>query len=101
MQELAPYFHHANNAYGVWLNEDRASTGFADKALLKPMSLEAFKTSGILTILTPGLAIDMFNKMLAKAPVDHFMMMLPPGMPPANFTKYAELFAKEVIPAFR
>jgi hypothetical protein len=27
--------------------------------------------------------------------------MLPPGLPPAKFTEYAEVFAKEVIPAFR
>jgi alkanesulfonate monooxygenase SsuD/methylene tetrahydromethanopterin reductase-like flavin-dependent oxidoreductase (luciferase family) len=100
MEELAPYFHHANNAYGQWLNEDRAATGFGDAALLKPMTLEAFKASRILTILTPGQAIEMFNNMLAKAPVEHFMMMLPPGMPPARFKAYAEVFAKEVIPAF-
>ena len=101
MQELAPYFHYVNNAYGRWLNEDRASTGFDDNALLKPMTLEAFKTSGILRILTPGQAIDMFNEMLAKAPVEHFMMMLPPGIPPSKFAPYAEVFAREVIPAFR
>ncbi len=101
MQELAPYFHHANNAYGVWLNEDRATTGFADKAVLKPMQLEAFKRSGILSILTPDRAIETFRQMRSKAPIDHFMMMLPPGMPPESFRKYAELFATEVIPAFR
>lgn len=101
MHELAPYFHHVNNSYGQWLNEDRAATGFADQALLKPMSLQDFKTSGILNILTPNQAIEMFNKMLAKAPVEHFMMMLPPGLPTAKFAPYAEVFAKEVIPAFR
>jgi alkanesulfonate monooxygenase SsuD/methylene tetrahydromethanopterin reductase-like flavin-dependent oxidoreductase (luciferase family) len=101
MQELAPYFHHVNNTYGQWLNEDRVSTGMGDKTLLKPMTLEAFQASGILSILTPGQAIDMFKKMLAKAPVEHFMMMLPPGLPAAKFTEYAEVFAREVIPAFR
>jgi len=101
MHELAPYFHHVNNTYGQWLNEDRASTGFGDGALLKPMTLEAFKTSGILSILTPGQAIDMFNRMLSKAPVEHFMMMLPPGIARSKFREYAEVFAKEVIPAFR
>jgi len=100
MHELAPYFHHVNNAYGQWLNEDRQSTGFADKTLLKPMTLEAFKSSGILRILTPSEAIAMLNKMLSKAPVEHFMMMVPPGIPPAKFADYAEVFAKRVIPAF-
>jgi alkanesulfonate monooxygenase SsuD/methylene tetrahydromethanopterin reductase-like flavin-dependent oxidoreductase (luciferase family) len=101
MHELAPYFHYVNNAYGQWLNEDRVATGFGDTALLKPMTLEAFKTSGILSILTPGQAIDMFNGMLSKAAVEHFMMMAPPGLPPSKFAEYAEVFAREVIPAFQ
>jgi alkanesulfonate monooxygenase SsuD/methylene tetrahydromethanopterin reductase-like flavin-dependent oxidoreductase (luciferase family) len=101
MDELAPYFHYVNNAYGAWLNEDRAATGFGDKALLKPMTLDAFKGSGILRIVTPGAAIDMFNKMLARVPVEHFIMMVPPGFPPSKFTEYAQVFAQEVIPAFR
>ena len=99
MEELAPYFHYVNNAYGKWLNEDRAATGF-DEGLLKPMSLEAFKASGILQILTPGEAIDMFNRMLTKAPVEHFMMMAPPGLPKARLREYAQVFADEVMPAF-
>lgn len=99
MDELAPYFHHVNNTYGQWLNEDKAS-GIDDVAL-KPMSLEAFKTSGILKILTPEQAIDYFRAMQTRIPVEHFMMMLPPGLPPAKFMPYAELFANEVIPAFR
>lgn len=99
MEEVAPHFHYVNNAYARWLNEDRASTGF-DDTLLKPMTLEAFKASGILRILTPGQAIDMFNEMLAKAPVEHFMMMLPAGIAPSKFAPYAEVFAREVMPAF-
>lgn len=101
LDELAPYFHHVNNTYGQWHDEDRAATGIGAGSRLKPMTLTEFKASGILQILTPGQAIDMFNRMLATAPVEHFMMMLPPGLPPAEFAKYAELFAKEVIPAFR
>lgn len=101
MHELAPYFHHANNTYGQWLAEDRDATGFAEGALLEPMTLEAFKRSGILQILTPARAIEMFNGMLAKAPVEHFMMMAPPGMPFSTFAPYAQVFANEVIPAFR
>jgi alkanesulfonate monooxygenase SsuD/methylene tetrahydromethanopterin reductase-like flavin-dependent oxidoreductase (luciferase family) len=101
MEELAPYFLHVNNSYGVWLNEDRASTGMDNKTLLAPMSLEAFKASGILRILTPAAAIEMFNEMLAKAPVEHFMMMAPPGLPTARLAEYAQVFATEVMPAFR
>jgi alkanesulfonate monooxygenase SsuD/methylene tetrahydromethanopterin reductase-like flavin-dependent oxidoreductase (luciferase family) len=101
MDELAPYFHHVNNTYGQWLSEDKAATGMGEETVLRPMSLEAFKSSGILSIRTPGQAIDLFNRMLSKAPVEHFMMMLPPGLPPAKFIQYADVFAKEVIPAFR
>lgn len=99
MHELAPYFHHVNNSYGQWLNEDKAS-GIDDVAL-RPMSLDAFKASGILQVLTPPQAIDHFRAMQQRIPVEHFMMMLPPGMPPAQFIEYAELFANEVMPAFR
>jgi alkanesulfonate monooxygenase SsuD/methylene tetrahydromethanopterin reductase-like flavin-dependent oxidoreductase (luciferase family) len=99
MEELGPYFHYVNNAYARWLKEDSLSTGF-DDTQLKPMALEAFKTSGILRILTPRAAIDMLNEMRAKAPVEHFMMMLPPGIAPSKFAPYAELFAQEVMPAF-
>lgn len=97
MEELGPYFHHVNNTYGAWLNEDKAS---GVDGVLKPMSLERFKTSGILQILTPGQAIDSFKAMRTRIPVEHFMMMLPPGLPPSKFVPYAEVFAKEVIPAF-
>ncbi|HTV96148.1 MAG TPA: LLM class flavin-dependent oxidoreductase [Steroidobacteraceae bacterium] len=101
MHELAPYFHYVNNTYGRWISEDRDATGFGDEAVLRPMTLEAFKSSGILRILTPREAIDMFNGMLAKAPVEHFMMMAPPGLPASSLVEYARVFAEEVIPAFR
>ena len=97
LHELAPYFHHVNNTYGVWLNEDKAS---GVDGVLKPMSLERFKTSGILQVLTPDQAIDSFRAMRSRIPVEHFMMMLPPGLPPSRFVPYAEVFAREVIPAF-
>ena len=100
MEELAPHFHYVNNAYGQWLSEDRASTGLAD-ASLKPMTLEAFKKSGILRILTPARAIDLFNQMLSRVPVEHYTMMLPAGLPASKLSEYAQVFATEVIPAFR
>jgi alkanesulfonate monooxygenase SsuD/methylene tetrahydromethanopterin reductase-like flavin-dependent oxidoreductase (luciferase family) len=100
LHELAPYYHHVNNSYGQWLNEDRAATGMGNETLLQPMTLQAFKASGILKILTPEQAIEMFNAMLSRGHVEHFMMMLPPGLEPAKFAPYAEVFAAEVIPAF-
>jgi alkanesulfonate monooxygenase SsuD/methylene tetrahydromethanopterin reductase-like flavin-dependent oxidoreductase (luciferase family) len=100
MHELAPYFHFANNSYGAWLEEERSALGL-DNPTLASMDLEAFKASGILQILTPGEAIDQFRAMQARIPVEHYMMMLPPGLPPSSFVAYAEVFANEVIPAFR
>jgi alkanesulfonate monooxygenase SsuD/methylene tetrahydromethanopterin reductase-like flavin-dependent oxidoreductase (luciferase family) len=98
MEELAPYYHHVNNSYGEWLNEDKAIG--IDNPALTPMSLEAFKTSGILQIKTPEKAISYFKKMQERISVEHFMMMMPPGLPAARFKHYAELFAREVMPSF-
>jgi alkanesulfonate monooxygenase SsuD/methylene tetrahydromethanopterin reductase-like flavin-dependent oxidoreductase (luciferase family) len=98
--ELAPYFLHVNNTYGEWNNEDRA-LGLGDDVSLKPMSLEDFKASGILQIMTPDAAIAHFKAMQARAPVEHFMMALPSGLPPSKFVPYAEVFATDVLPAFR
>jgi alkanesulfonate monooxygenase SsuD/methylene tetrahydromethanopterin reductase-like flavin-dependent oxidoreductase (luciferase family) len=99
MHELAPYYHHVNNTYGQWLNEDKAIG--IDDPVLKPMELDAFKQSGILKIVTPDAAIKMFKAMRQRIPVEHFMMMKPPGLAAEKFVEYAELFANKVIPAFR
>jgi hypothetical protein len=99
MEELAPYYHHVNNSYGVWLNEDKALG--IDAPMLKAMPLDQFKASGILQIVTPDHAIARFKAMQKRIPVEHFMMMMPPGLPAERFLSYAELFAAEVMPAFR
>jgi alkanesulfonate monooxygenase SsuD/methylene tetrahydromethanopterin reductase-like flavin-dependent oxidoreductase (luciferase family) len=99
MEELAPHYHHVNNSYGAWMNEDKAVG--VEGALLKPMSLEKFKRSGILQIWTPAQAIDKFKAMQARMPIEHYMMMMPPGLPPKRFMAYAELFANKVMPAFQ
>ncbi len=99
MEELAPYYHWVNNSYGAWLNEDKA-IGIDDPGL-KPMGLDDFKRSGILQIWTPEKAIEKFQAMQARLPVEHFMMMMPPGLPQDRFRHYARLFAERVLPAFR
>jgi alkanesulfonate monooxygenase SsuD/methylene tetrahydromethanopterin reductase-like flavin-dependent oxidoreductase (luciferase family) len=97
MDELAPYYLHVNNSYGAWFNEDKGS-GLEGP---KPMSLEEFKASGTLQILTPDAAIAAIKAKQARMPLDHVMMMVPPGLPAARFVEYAQVFANEVIPAFR
>ena len=99
MDELAPHFHHVNNSYGEWAAEDQA-LGVSDDRSLAAMSLEEFKKAGILRIYTPAQAIALFKDMQAKAPVEHIMMTLPPGLPAVKLQPYAELFAREVMPAF-
>ena len=94
MDELAPFYHHVNNTYGEWFNEDKSVEG------LKPMSLEAFKASGILQIMTPDAAVAMLKAKQDRMPLEHVMMMMPPGLPAARFVGYAQLFAREVIRRF-
>lgn len=95
IHELAPFYHHVNNTYGEWFNEDKAVEG------LKMMSLEEFKRSGILQILTPEDAIAMLKAKQQRMPLEHVMMMMPPGLPAKRFMEYAQVFARDVIPAFR
>ena len=99
IDELAPHYLHVNNSYGEFAAEDNA-LGVSEERRLAAMSIDAFLASGIFRVLTPGEAIDQFRAMQAKAPVDHIMFGLPPGLPTARFRPYAELFAREVIPAF-
>lgn len=101
MAELGPYYHYVNNVYGEWLTEDQYDNRIDLEHAPKTLSLDAFKASGILRILTPDQAIEMYRAMLEKAPVEHVMLMVPPGLPLDRFARYAEVFANEVIPAFR
>jgi alkanesulfonate monooxygenase SsuD/methylene tetrahydromethanopterin reductase-like flavin-dependent oxidoreductase (luciferase family) len=97
LAELAPYYHHVNNSYAEWFTEDKALgvEGFT------PMDLDAFKASGTLEVLTPEQAVAKFSALAERMPLDHYMMMMPPGLPAARFVEYAQVFADEVIPAFR
>lgn len=97
LAELAPFFHHVNNSYGEWNHEDKAGE---DGPAIAAMSLEEYIASGALEIITPGQAIDKFRALRESIPLEHAMLALPAGMRPADFRKYAQIFADEVIPAF-
>lgn len=97
MEELAPCFHHVNNGYAEWANEDNA----LGTESFKPMDLDAFKASGALQILKPEEAVAFFRGLAERMPLDHYMMMMPPGLPADRFVHYAQVFADEVLPAFR
>jgi len=96
-EELAPYYHHINNTYGAWFAED--DVGMTSG--IETMSLEQFKQSGLLQILTPDEAIAMLRNMQETTPLDHYAMMMPPGLPPERFVHYAEIVSQKVIPAFK
>jgi alkanesulfonate monooxygenase SsuD/methylene tetrahydromethanopterin reductase-like flavin-dependent oxidoreductase (luciferase family) len=98
-EEIAPHFHHVNNTYGEMAAEDQA-LGVSENRSLEAMSLADFKASGIMRVLSPVEAIDLFRGMQERAPVNHIMLGVPPGLPGEMFRPYAELFAREVIPAF-
>ncbi|MGB8503384.1 LLM class flavin-dependent oxidoreductase [Mycobacterium sp.] len=98
MEELAPYYHHVYTSYGAWMNEDNAIG--LDNPATQPMGVGAFKRSGIVQILTPEQAVSYFKAMQERMPLEHFMMMRPPGLPAERFIEYAQLFADKVIPAF-
>jgi hypothetical protein len=55
----------------------------------------------MLTILTPKQAVARIKELLVEAPIDSFMTCPPAGYPLSRFIEHAELFAKEVIPAFQ
>lgn len=98
MEELAPYYHHVFSCYGAWMNEDNAIG--MDNPSSQAMDIDTFKHSGILQILTPEQAVSHFKALQERVPLEHFMMMRPPGLPAERFMEYAQLFADKVIPAF-
>jgi alkanesulfonate monooxygenase SsuD/methylene tetrahydromethanopterin reductase-like flavin-dependent oxidoreductase (luciferase family) len=99
-EELAPHCYYTHQAYSKWMNEDAQGYDITD-VTLKSMSFEEFKASGTLKVLTPEQAIGYFNGLLDRHPIEHFMLFVPSGFPPDRFAGYAEVFAREVIPAFQ
>ena len=92
-EETAPFYYYQINTYAKW----HAETDW----VMQPMDFETFKKSGAVRVLTPRAAIDFLGKRLAAAPtMESFCMTVPPGLPLPKFAKYAELFAKQVIPHF-
>lgn len=101
-EELGPYMLYMHESYSKWMHENQANYDLSEKdIMLRPMTLDEFKASDKLRIMTPDAAIDFINGMLAEAPVEHFMMFVPPGLPVSRFKDYAGLFATDVMPAFQ
>jgi probable F420-dependent oxidoreductase len=102
IDEIAPHVLYMNNAYAEGLAEDQNKFDITnDNSRLLPMTLDDFKKSGRLQVLTPEHAINYIKDKLTKAPIDNLMITPPAGYPLSKFVENAELFATEVIPAFR
>jgi probable F420-dependent oxidoreductase len=102
LREIGPHALYTNDAYAKWQNDAQYQSPDAHSAYLSPMTLQELQQSGKLMILTPAQAITHLQQQLAVTPIDTFMTLaLPGGFPRAKFAEYAELFAKEVMPAFR
>jgi alkanesulfonate monooxygenase SsuD/methylene tetrahydromethanopterin reductase-like flavin-dependent oxidoreductase (luciferase family) len=96
-EELAPYYHYINNNYAEWFTE--GSVGRENG--IATMTLDEFKASGLLQVWTPDQAIDKLRAYQKVTPIDHYTMMMPPGLPPSRFREYMKLVSEKVMPAFR
>ena len=96
MEELAPHFLHANNAYAAFFAEDQA-LGMSG---MKPRTLDEYKASGELRILTPEAAIAEIKGLRARMPLEHYIIGMPAGLPADRFLHYARDIAEDVLPAF-
>jgi alkanesulfonate monooxygenase SsuD/methylene tetrahydromethanopterin reductase-like flavin-dependent oxidoreductase (luciferase family) len=96
MDELAPHFLTVNNGYAAWNNEDKA---LGVKGM-EPMTLDQFKASDMLEIVTPEQAVAKYKGMQERIAVEHVMFSRPPGLSAERFRHYAGLVATQVLPAF-
>jgi len=99
MAELAPHYCHVYNAYGAWMEEDKALG--MEGVEPSEMDLETFTNSGILQIWTPDEAISRLKEMQERMNLKHFVMMMPPGLPRERFLAYAQDIASDILPEFR
>lgn len=100
LQEIGPHVLYANNSYAKWQAAAENRIGGAD-AQFTPLDMKTLIANGMLTIVTPQQAIERIEGYLAQASIDSFMTCPPAGYPLSRFAEHAELFAREVIPAFR
>jgi alkanesulfonate monooxygenase SsuD/methylene tetrahydromethanopterin reductase-like flavin-dependent oxidoreductase (luciferase family) len=95
--EAADHILYQANNYTTWL----AKAGL----MPNPVYLrdrEQLRQSGLLKVVEPETAITMIRDYISAVPVTHYYAWtLPPGLPPRWAQAHLELFASQVIPAFR
>lgn len=94
-REAEKHFLYQVNLYAQWFGE----AGMQVAAVAK--SRDDLAGRGAM-IVTPEQAAETIRKYAAEQPITRFYgWTLPPGLPPEWADEHLELFAKEVIPAFR
>ena len=96
LAELGPHVMYQIEMYNKWLGE-------AGQALFPPVSSPAqLVEMGILQILTPQAAIDAIAAYAEATGIErYYTWTVPPGYPEARMNEHLQLFAEEVMPAFR
>jgi hypothetical protein len=96
LNEIAPHCYYQMNTYAEWQKDTDWGKNYINR-----MDFETFKKSGAIKAMTPEDAIDYIRSRQALAPIEAFCMQVPSGMPLETYAKFAETFAKKVLPAFR
>jgi hypothetical protein len=96
LNEIAPHCYYQMNTYAEWQKDTDWGKNYINR-----MDFETFKKSGAIKAMTPEDAIDYIRSRQALAPIEAFCMQVPSGMPLKTYAKFAETFAKKVLPAFR
>jgi alkanesulfonate monooxygenase SsuD/methylene tetrahydromethanopterin reductase-like flavin-dependent oxidoreductase (luciferase family) len=94
INDMAPHAYYQINTYAEWQEG-------TDWAVMSEMSLDEFKKSGPIRVMTPEECVSYIKSRQEQAPIEAFCMQVPSGFPLDKMAEHAELFAKKVIPAFR
>lgn len=95
-QEVAPHVLYQIRMYNVWLKE-------AGQALFPEVTDPAeLAALGILSVVTPAQAVDMIAAYVEATGIErYYTWTVPPGMEESRMNDALQLFAEEVMPAFR
>jgi alkanesulfonate monooxygenase SsuD/methylene tetrahydromethanopterin reductase-like flavin-dependent oxidoreductase (luciferase family) len=93
---LAPHVIYWADSYASWFE------GSDTQVWSRIGDTQTLRTSGLLNVFTPQNAIAALKKLQAEVPLEVFSFLLaPPGLPVKQMFESLELFAQEVMPAFR
>lgn len=96
LARVGPYVLYQIEVYNQWL-------GDAGQALFPAVSSpRELAGLGILNVVTPAEAIDRIGSYAEATGIErYYSWTVPPGLPAGEMDEYLQLFAEEVMPAFR